>query len=105
VMPNPSGQNAHRGLSPIIHEASRLVIVSVLAECDVADFNFLLGTTALTRGNLSTHLARLVAAGYVQETKEFVNRKPHTEYRLTATGRAAFKRYREAWRRLTAGGS
>ena len=29
-------------LDPLIHEASRLVIVSVLAECDVADFNFLL---------------------------------------------------------------
>jgi DNA-binding PadR family transcriptional regulator len=79
------------------------VIVSVLAECDVADFNFLLGTTSLTRGNLSTHMARLVAAGYVEETKEFVDRKPHSEYRLTAAGRAAFRRYRQAWRRLTDG--
>jgi len=91
-------------LDPLIHEASRLVIVSVLAECDAADFNFLLGTTSLTRGNLSTHMARLVAAGYVRETKEFIDRKPHTEYRLTSAGRAAFKRYVTAWRRLTAGG-
>lgn len=90
-------------LDPLIHESSRLVIVSVLAECDVADFNFLLDTTGLTRGNLSTHMARLVAAGYVEETKEFVDRKPHTEYRLSPAGRAAYKRYREAWRRLTAG--
>lgn len=88
-------------LDPLIHEASRLVIVSVLAECDHADFNFLLDTTGLTRGNFSTHMARLVAAGYVQETKEFVDRKPHTDYRLSAAGRAAYKRYREAWRRLT----
>ncbi len=91
------------GLNPLIHEGSRLVIVSVLAECDVADFNFLLGTTSLTRGNLSTHMARLVAAGYAEETKEFVDRKPHTEYRLTSAGRAAFRRYRQAWRRLTDG--
>jgi len=91
-------------LDPLIHESARLAIVSVLNECQVADFNFLLGTTALTRGNLSTHMARLVAAGYVQESKEFVDRKPHTEYRLTAAGRAAYKRYREAWRRLTARG-
>jgi DNA-binding HxlR family transcriptional regulator len=89
------------GLDPLIHESSRLVIVSVLTECQVADFNFLLGTTGLTRGNLSTHMARLVSAGYVEETKEFVDRKPHTEYRLTAAGRAAFKRYRQAWARLT----
>jgi DNA-binding MarR family transcriptional regulator len=103
MTPCPPG-NAD-SLDPLIHESSRLVIVSVLNECQVADFNFLLGTTALTRGNLSTHMARLVAAGYVRETKEFVDRKPHTEYRLTPAGRAAFRRYRDAWRRLTAGGS
>ena len=79
--------------------------MSVLNECQVADFNFLLGTTALTRGNLSVHMAKLVAAAYVEETKEFLNRKPHTEYRLTAAGRAAFKKYREAWRKMTARGS
>ncbi|MBE3070877.1 MAG: transcriptional regulator [Planctomycetes bacterium] len=90
-------------LDPLIHEAARLVIVSALAECDVADFNFLLGTTGLTRGNLSVHMSRLVAAGYVEETKEFVDRKPHTEYRLTAAGRGAFARYRKAWRQLTGG--
>ena len=91
------------GLDPLIHEAARLVIVSVLNECQVADFNFLLGTTGLTRGNLSVHMARLVAAGYVEEAKEFVDRKPHTEYRLTTAGRGAFKRYRKAWRQLTGG--
>ena len=90
-------------LDPLIHETARLAIVSVLNECQVADFNFLLGTTALTRGNLSVHMAKLVAAGYVDETKEFLNRKPHTEYRLSAAGRAAFKKYREAWRKMTAG--
>jgi DNA-binding MarR family transcriptional regulator len=90
-------------LDPLIHEAARLVIVTVLAECEAADFNFLLGTTGLTRGNLSAHMARLVAAGYVNESKEFVDRKPHTEYRLSPAGRAAYKRYRETWRRLTGG--
>ena len=68
------------GIDPLIHEASRLLIVSVLNECDVADFTFLLATTALTRGNLSTHVARLVKAGYVGEKMEIVPRKSHTEY-------------------------
>ena len=54
-------------LDPLIHEVARLVIVSVLNECESADFNFLLGTTGLTRGNLSAHMAKLVAAGYVEE--------------------------------------
>jgi DNA-binding MarR family transcriptional regulator len=90
-------------LDPLIHETSRLVIVSVLNECDSADFNFMLAATGLTRGNLSTHMARLVKAGYVDEEKQFVDRKPCTQYRLTAAGRGAFVKYRAAWKRLTKG--
>ena len=67
----------------------------------MADFNFLLGTLALTRGNLSVHMAKLVAAGYVEEKKEFVDRKPHTEYRLSPAGRAAYKQYLRDWKKLT----
>jgi len=91
------------GLDGLIHEAARLVIVSVLNECETADFNFLLATTDLTRGNLSAHMKRLVDAGYVQERKEFLDRKPHTEYRLTRDGRRAFQAYKKAWRQLTGG--
>ena len=90
-------------LDPVIHEATRLRLVAVLNECEVADFNFLLGTLSLTRGNLSVHMAKLVAAGYIEETKEFVNRKPHTEYRLTPAGGAAYKQYIKNWQNLTGG--
>lgn len=95
--------DAGNGLDVLIHEAARLAIVSVLSECETADFNFLLATTGLTRGNLSAHMKRLVDAVYVEERKEFVDRKPHTEYRLSRTGRRAFKAYKKAWRRLTGG--
>ncbi len=95
--------NSDRPLDPLIHEASRLVIVSVLSECESADFNFLLGTTGLTRGNLSTHMAKLVAAGYVEETKQFVNRKQLTQYRLRTVGRDAYTKYRADWINLTNG--
>jgi DNA-binding MarR family transcriptional regulator len=90
-------------LDPVIHEAARLAIVSVLNECGSASFNFVLGTTGLTRGNLSAHAARLVAAGYVEESKRIVDRKLLTEYRLTDAGREAFDRYRIVWTRLTSG--
>ena len=50
-------------LDPLIHEASRLMIVSVLNECESADFNFLLGATRLTRGNLSAELYPAGLAG------------------------------------------
>jgi len=39
----------------------------------------------------------------VNETKEIVNRKVRTEYRLTKTGRQAFKKYRSAWTAITNG--
>jgi hypothetical protein len=95
--------NFDRPLDPLIHETSRLVIFSVLNECESADFNFLLGTTGLTRGNLSTHIAKLVAASYVEETKQFVNRKQLTQYRLSTVGRDAYKKYRADWINLTNG--
>lgn len=90
-------------LDPVIHEAARLVIVSVLNECGAASFNFLLGTTGLTRGNLSAHMLRLVSSGYVHESKQIVDRKMLTEYRLTPVGRKAFAKYRAEWMCLTTG--
>ena len=88
-------------LDPIIHETARLTIMSVLNECGSASFNFVVGTTGLTRGNLSSHASKLIAAGYVEEEKRIVDRKLLTEYRLTDAGREAFERYRTAWLRLT----
>ena len=90
-------------LDAIILEASRLKIVAVLNECETCDFNFVLGTTALTRGNLTIHMGKLVDAGYVDEKKEFLNRKSHTSYTLTPAGRDAYQPYLKEWKRLTEG--
>lgn len=88
-------------LNPLIHEPGRLRIMATLESCEGADFMFLAGVTELTRGNLSTHMTRLVNAGYVSETKEFVDRKPRTEYRITKQGRQAYKAYLKEWARIT----
>ncbi len=90
-------------LDPVIHESSRLVIVSVLSEGQWMEFGFLVATTGLTKGNFSTHMAKLIAAGYVEESKEFVDRKPRTSYCLSAAGRKAFRQYRKTWQKLTGG--
>ena len=90
-------------LDPLIHEAARLAIVAVLNECGAASFNFVLGATGLTRGNLSAHMVRLVSAGYVEENKQIVDRKMLTEYRLSSVGRKAFAKYRAEWTKLTTG--
>ena len=39
------------------------------------------------------HARRLEEAGYLDCTKSFEGRVPRTEFRLTATGRAALERY------------
>lgn len=80
-------------LDPLIHSRIRLAIMVVLAEVELADFNYLKDATGATDGNLSTHLSKLETAGYVQVTKGFVGKKPRTIFRMTPTGRSAFATY------------
>ena len=78
----------------IIHEPSRLLILSYLELLEEADFLFLLRETGLTRGNLSTHLSKLETAGYIEIEKTFVKKKTQTICRLTKVGRSALEEYR-----------
>ena len=83
------------GLDKLIHEPGRLAVISYLSVVEEADFLFLLDQTGLTRGNLSSHMAKLEEAGYVLVSKAFVERTPRTTYRLTSRGRKAFQGYRK----------
>ena len=83
-------------LDRVIHETGRLVIVALLSAVDEADFLYLLNETGLTKGNLSSHLAKLEAASYVEIEKTYREKIPLTVCRLTAAGRKAFERYRTA---------
>jgi len=78
----------------VVHEPARLLILSLLALLDEADFLFLLQQTGLTRGNLSTHARRLETAGYIEVSKHFVGRLPVTVYIITDVGREALDGYR-----------
>mgnify|MGYP001819131969 CR=1 FL=1 len=79
----------------LIHEPGRLAVLAVLHAVEEADFQFLLNQTSLTRGNLSSHTAKLEAAGYVDIEKTFVGKVPRTVYRLTDDGSEALAAYRE----------
>ena len=79
----------------LIHEPGRLMIMSYLSVVESADFLFLKRQTGFTWGNLSAHISKLEKAGYIEVTKEFVDKKPHTVLHLTEPGRTAFDRYRE----------
>lgn len=80
----------------LIHEPARLRIMAYLYVVESADFLFLMRQTGLTHGNLSSHMSKLEAAGYLEVVKEFVDRKPHTMLQLTDKGRTAFQKYRQS---------
>jgi DNA-binding MarR family transcriptional regulator len=81
----------------LIHEPSRLAIMAVLFASESADFKYLLNTTGLSKGNLSAHLRKLEAGGYLTITKGFKGNYPHTTCSLTKEGRKAFKDYQKQY--------
>ena len=83
-------------IDKIIHEPARLRIMMILSGIDEADFNFMVSTLEMTRGNLSSHMDRLEEAGYVKIVKSFNGKIPHTGYRLTKMGKRALSKYWEA---------
>ena len=80
-------------LDKLIHERVRLAIVSALAGAEALSFNELKALLGITDGNLSVHARKLEEAGFVACEKTFVERVPHTAYRLTAAGRKALDAY------------
>lgn len=90
------------GIDRTIHEPARLSILAVLRAFETADFLFLARQTGLSRGNLSSHLSKLETVGYVEITKEFVEKMPRTLVRLTDAGRGAVEGYRTTMRKILA---
>jgi DNA-binding HxlR family transcriptional regulator len=82
-----------RELDRLIHERTRLGILSALAVNEMLAFKELKSLLVLTDGSLSVHARKLEEAGYIACTKSFSGRLPRTEYRLTATGRRALQGY------------
>lgn len=79
-------------LDRVIHEPSRLAIMTLLAARREWAFQDLKTELGLSDGNLVTHLRSLHARGYVSVTRE-VRDRPRSTYALTRRGRAAFRAY------------
>lgn len=82
-------------IDKLIHEPARLMILATLHVVESADFLFVERQTGLTRGNLSSHMSKLENAGYIDITKEFVDKIPRTLLRITEQGRTALLSYVE----------
>ncbi len=80
-------------LDRVIHEKTRLAIVSALAVSSSITFNEMKAILKATDGNVSVHARKLEDAGYINTKKSFEGRMPKTEYALTAAGRRALERY------------
>lgn len=80
-------------LDKLIHERTRLALVSALAANNSLSFMELKTILQISDGNLSVHARKLEEAGYVECSKGFEGRLPRTEYKLSAHGRAALQRY------------
>jgi DNA-binding MarR family transcriptional regulator len=78
----------------VIHEPSRLMIAAILYAVESADFLYLQRETGLTKGNLSSHLAKLEEVGYILVEKTYRGKIPLTICKLTDQGRKAFEEYR-----------
>ena len=79
-------------LDKVIHEKGRLGIMTLLATRPSWPFQDLKAELKMSDGNLITHLRTLQGRGYVEATKEMLER-PQTSYSLTPEGRVAFEGY------------
>jgi len=78
-------------LDEVIHQRTRLGIMTVLAEAGRIQFGALKSALELTDGNLSRHLQILEEAGYVLVEKGYEGRRPRTWIKATRAGERALR--------------
>lgn len=80
-------------LDRLIHEPSRLAVLTLLRASGQAEYLYLKKLTGLSKGNLSNHLVKLEDAGLVEVRKHFEGKKPVTTVLLIEKGRATIESY------------
>ncbi|MFF2061812.1 transcriptional regulator [Streptomyces sp. NPDC058200] len=91
------------GFDELIHPATRLSVVALLATTEWADFAFIRDSLSLSDSALSKQLHTLEEAGYLEIHKEGGGRKRRTKVRLTDRGRTAFEGHVAALRAIVEG--
>jgi DNA-binding MarR family transcriptional regulator len=74
------------GLDDVVHQKTRLALLTVLDEAGRADFPYLKRLLGLTDGNLGRHLDILAAQGLIEITKGYEGRRPRTWAEITGKG-------------------
>ncbi|MGW7521631.1 transcriptional regulator [Streptomyces sp. NPDC054796] len=91
------------GFDELIHPATRLSVVALLATTEWADFAFIRDSLSLSDSALSKQLCTLEGAGYLEIHKEGGGRRRRTRVRLTDHGRIAFEGHVAALRAIVEG--
>lgn len=92
-------------LNRLIHSPIRLGIMTILNSLEEASFNYLKNRLDVTDGNLSSHIEKLEEAEYIEVRKEFIEKKPHTSYKITKKGINSFRKYIEFLENIIKGGT
>ena len=92
--------NIISNLNKAFESRIRLGIMSVLMVNDGVDFNTMKELLELTDGNLASHAKALEGLNYIQSSKQFIERKPNTQYSITDEGRTAFQDHLNALEQL-----
>ena len=91
-------------LDEIIHQKTRLSIMSYLIALGEADFLTMRKALNLSDGNISVHTNLLEKAGFIETQKEIVDKKTKTTYKVTKKGRNAFTEYVKELESIIRGG-
>jgi DNA-binding MarR family transcriptional regulator len=90
------------GFDELIHPATRLSIVALLAAADWADFAFVRDQLGLSDSALSKQLSTLEEAGYITVERPLSERRRRVRARLTPLGRKCFEGHVAALRGIIA---
>jgi DNA-binding MarR family transcriptional regulator len=92
-VPSQESDQAHShpalGLDDVVHQKTRLALLTVLDEAGQADFPYLKRLLDLTDGNLGRHLDILAEQGLIEITKGYAGRRPRTWATITPKGERA----------------
>jgi DNA-binding transcriptional ArsR family regulator len=84
----------------LIHQSTRLSIMSLLAASDWAAFSFVRDSLSLSDSALSKHLSALEESGYVLMERVPGERRKRLRVRLTEAGQSAFDGHVAALREI-----
>ena len=84
----------------LLADPTRLRILSLLMECNWADFSFVQDNAGISKSALSKQMTKLEEHGYLKVQKYFTGKYPKTSLQLTQTGRNAIQEHLDALREI-----